>query len=311
MEKKLISIITPVYNEQDLMLDYFKQVIEFLDNRTEYYFEVLLVDDGSHDKSWALIQEICSRDSRFRGIRLSRNFGSHTALAAGIDEAKGDAVMTLASDLQDPIETFDLFADKWLEGAQIVWGKRRSRKDAGWKILCSNIFFMAIKRYAMPRGSLFTTGSFFLIDKSVAKCVRSMREQNRITFSLVAWTGFQQDVVEYDRKERGAGKSGWTFFMMIKGMYDTFLAFSHLPVRMITILGLFTSFLSFLYGVQIVLASLAGNPQPGWTSTMVVMVFLFGLMFFCISVVGEYLYRIYSEVVRRPLYFISQRTKDE
>lgn len=307
----LISIVTPVFNEEDALPLYFERMTRFMDERPDYRFEVLFVDDGSHDASWKLVRDYSARDARFRGLRLSRNFGSHTALAAGIDEAEGDALMTLACDLQDPPETFDAFAEKWRAGAKIVWGKRASRQDEGWRKLASTLFFKAIRRFAMPRGSKFCTGSFFLIDAEVVRSVRQLREQNRVTFGLVAWTGFDQEVVEYDRAKRVAGSSGWTLSRMFKAMYDTFLAFSHLPVRMITIIGFVTSAVSFLSILYLLGAWLTGDILPGWTSLMVLMLFLFGLLFFCISVLGEYLHRIYGETVRRPLYFVSDRAGKE
>lgn len=302
-----ICIVTPVYNEVEALPLYAARMAQFMDQRPQFRFTVILVDDGSTDDSWRLIQQYCTADPRLRGLRLSRNFGAHTALAAGIDEADGDALMTLACDLQDPPETFDEFARKWRAGAKIVWGRRQSRQDQGWRKLASSLFFTAIKRFAMPRGSKFCTGSFFFIDRDVVEAMRQLREQNRVTFALVAWTGFDQEVADYHRQKRTAGNSGWTLARMLKAMYDTFLAFSHLPVRLITLIGFCTSIASFLAIVYLVACWVLGEPRPGWTSLMVITLFLFGLLFFCISVLGEYLHRIYGEVVRRPLYFISGR----
>lgn len=307
-DKKIsATILTPVYNEESGLEAYRLNVQRFMDENQAYDFEIILVDDGSNDRSWEMISQLARADRRFCGIRLSRNFGAHTALTAGIDHAKGDILMTLACDLQDPIEVFHEFLQKWRDGAHIVWGKRRSRLDKGWRVLCSKIFFEAVRRYAMPRESQFTTGSFFLIDRSIIECVKQFREQNRITFAIVAWTGFCQATVEYDRKERISGLSGWSFGRMIKAMYDTFLGFSLAPVRLMTFLGLFLSGVSFLFLLYTLIAWLQGNPMPGWSSLMAIMTFFFGLLFFMISVIGEYLYRIYSEVVGRPLYFVSER----
>ena len=153
-----------------------------------------------------------------------------------------------------------------------------------------------------------TTGSFLLADRQVVECFKQFHESNRITFALVAWTGFNQAVVDYDRKQRVAGTSGWSFSKMIKAMYDTFIGFSFLPIRLMTLLGIGTSLLALFLGVYLFFLWLLGNPLLGWSSLMFSLALFFGLQFLLMGIMGEYLYRIYSEVVRRPLYFISDKT---
>jgi glycosyltransferase involved in cell wall biosynthesis len=302
-----LVILTPVHNEAENLPRYEAEVRATLLDRSDLQGQVLFIDDGSTDSSWDLIRDICRRDPRFTAIRLSRNYGSHIALSAGFEHDRGDCVCTLSCDLQDPPEVILEFLARWREGARIVWGKRRTREDARWRVAFSNLFFELIRRHAMPRRSRFTTGSFFLVDRKVADCFRQFREHNRITFALVAWTGFDQAVVEYDRKKRVAGVSKWTFAKMIKAMYDTFIGFSTLPIRLITWMGLGLFVLAFLGLLWLVISKLAGNPLPGWTSIMVTVLFGFGLQFLILGVMGEYLHRIYSEAVRRPLFFISDQ----
>lgn len=304
--KQRITIVTPVYNEEASLALYADAVERQLFNDDSIQVEVVLVDDGSTDASWSVIEEMCTRDERYRGLRLSRNFGAHAALSAGIENAQGDAVATLAADLQDPVGVIGEFIEAWRGGAQIVWGRRRSRDDEGWRVVASNLFFRLIRRYAMPRGSKFATGSFFLIDRRVVECFKQFPERNRITFALVAWTGFRQDVVLYDRQGRSAGKSGWSFGRMLKAMYDTFIGFSEVPARLMTITGLVTSLLSIPFSVYLVVSWWLTDTVPGWTGLMLGVTVFFGLQFLMMGLVGEYLYRIYSEVTARPLYFISQ-----
>jgi dolichol-phosphate mannosyltransferase len=273
-----------------------------------YEFRILLIDDGSSDHSWELIGDLCARDPHFQGLRLSRNYGSHIALSAGFAYADGDAVGTLACDLQDPPEVILAFLEKWQAGAQIVWGHRRHRQDKTWRQWTSSILFRLLRRFAMPKGSAFTTGSFFLIDRKVAECFRQFQEHNRITFALVAWTGFEQAIVTYDRKQRLAGTSGWNLWRMIKTMYDAFIGFSTLPIRLMTLLGASLFVLTVPLLVYVALSWLTGDPMRGWSSVMFALAFFFGLQFLLLGIVGEYLYRIYAEVVRRPLYFISAQT---
>ncbi len=247
--KKSIAIVTPVFNEEENLPLYQKSIEGALLSNNEYDFRILFIDDGSRDKSWQVIREICSINKAFQGIRLSRNYGAHIALSAGFANIEADAIATLACDLQDPPKTIKEFIKKWEGGTQIVWGKRKKRADAFWKKTTSRLFYKLLQKFALPSESQFTTGSFLLVDKMVATAFNQFHEQNRITFALVAWTGFKQATVEYERKDRKMGKSGWTFSKMIKTMYDAFIGFSFAPIRVITLLGLSTSAVSFLFAV--------------------------------------------------------------
>jgi dolichol-phosphate mannosyltransferase len=302
-----ITIVTPVYNEELCLTAYRTSVEQILFTHQNIYFEVIFIDDGSTDSSWQIIETICQQSPRFRAIRLSRNFGSHVALSVGIKHAKGNAIATLACDLQDPPEIILEFIKKWQMGSQIVWGKRKSRADKNWRKWTSHIFFSLLKKYAMPKKSKFTTGSFFLIDRIVAKCFNRFQEHNRITFALVAWTGFQQDTVMYDRYARFAGKSGWTFSQMLKTLIDAFVAFSNLPARIITTLGITLWVFSLGYASYLIIHYITTNVLPGWTGMMVFMSFMFGMVFLVLGLSMEYLRRIYTEVTNRPLYFIAKK----
>jgi glycosyltransferase involved in cell wall biosynthesis len=301
-----VTILTPVYQEEESLEHYIQEVSRVLLDNIEYRFYIILIDDGSSDRSWEMIEKICARDDRFSGLKLSRNYGSHLALSAGLDFASGDCVCTLACDLQDPPETILEFIKKWESGAEIVWGKRKSRDESSYRIIVSDIFYRLIRRYAMPRGSLFTTGSFLLIDKKVLKALKKFGERNRVTFGLVAWTGFSQAVVEYDRRRRTAGKSAWTLDRMMITMYDTFIGFSPLPVRLVTLSGVGAFVLAICVGCYTLTNWLHHDVLSGWSSLMAAITFFFGLQFFLTGITGEYLYRIYSEVVRRPLYILSE-----
>jgi glycosyltransferase involved in cell wall biosynthesis len=241
-----VMLITPVYNEADNLKRYVEEVEKTLMIRPDLEFHVLFIDDGSSDDSWRLIDQNTERDPRFRGIRLSRNFGSHTAIAAGLDQIDDgvDAAVVLAADLQDPPETVLEFIDSWRNGAEIVWGRRTSRLDSKWRVMASQLFSRMLRNHAMPAGSKFTTGSFFLIDRKVIGAVSQFAEANRITFALVAWTGFEQEVVDYSRRKREAGASGWSFTDMIRAFYDAFVAFSGLPIKLMESAALLSFFIA-------------------------------------------------------------------
>ena len=310
MKRPVVTLVTPVFNEAGNIARYAQTVREELLDRSDIEYRVLFVDDGSQDRSWDMILELCRTDPRFQAIRLSRNFGPHVALSAGLHQAEGDAVAVLACDLQDPPEVIRGFVEKWQAGARIVWGKRQSRADSAFRVISSQFFEGLLRRYAMPARSLFATGSFLLMDRRVLDCYRQFQERNRTTFALVAWTGFEQGVVEYHRKARLAGESSWKLHKLIRAAYDTLLAFSRVPFGLVTVLGLLLFGGSLLFGLYLIGCYASGNPQPGWTSIMLTLTLCFGVHFIFSSVQGEYLSRIYCEAVQRPLYFISDSTRE-
>jgi glycosyltransferase involved in cell wall biosynthesis len=310
-QRALVVVVTPVFNEEEGLERYAEDVTRVLLENKETEFRVILVDDGSSDHSWEVISDICARDPRFRGVRLSRNFGSHVALSAGFAhvDPEASAAATLACDLQDPPETILEFVEKWREGADIVWGERLSRQDSGWKVMTSKLFNRALTKHAMPRGSKFTTGSFLLVDRVVLDCFNQFKEHNRITFALVAWTGFDQVRVPYHRVARTTGTSGWSFPKMLKSMYDAFIGLSTLPIRVMkwaAAIALLIAVILMIY--TIALATLTRTDAPGWASQMLVLAGFFAVQFTLMAIVGEYLNRIYTESMRRPFFFVSRDT---
>jgi glycosyltransferase involved in cell wall biosynthesis len=306
-----ITVVTPCFNEQDALPHYRKSVEQVLLARTDAEYHVLLVDDGSEDGTWRLIQEACADSPRYRGLRLSRNFGSHTAATAGLDLAEGDAAAILPADLQEPPEAVIALVERWRNGADVVWGKRRAHNDGRLRGLANRVFSGFLRRFAMPRGSKFATGSFLLLDRKVLECLRQLREHNRVIFGLVAWTGFDQDVVEYDRSARVAGRSSWTLSRMIRAMYDTFIGFSNLLPRMMTITGLTCALVGFLASVVLLLSVMIAPPLVlGWSSIIIALTLFSGITFLMLGVISEYLFRIYLETTCRPLYFIARDTAE-
>ena len=310
MVNPIIQILTPLYNEEKCFKIYVEAVERVLLSRLDVEYRCLLVDDGSTDGTWELIQQQCRASPRFRGLRLSRNFGAHAAETAGLDLCDADAVAILPADLQDPPEAIPFFVEAWRQGADVVFGRRRMREDSRWRILTSKVFEALLRRFAMPKGSQFATGGFLLMDRKVVECVREMREANRLIFGLVAWTGFQQAVVEYDRQRRVAGRSAWSIGRMVKSMYDGLIGFSATIPRAVTLLGAFFSILGFILALYFLLNAIFSEPMPGWSTIMVVLCFFFGIVFMILGAICEYLLRIYVESMRRPLYFIAADTAD-
>jgi dolichol-phosphate mannosyltransferase len=312
VKQKRITIITPVYNEEENLDRYYQEINKKLLSLSQYEFEIILVDDGSRDKSWEKVLTICRLNSHFSAIRLSRNFGSHLAITAGLDRAHGDAAVILACDLQDPIETVVEFLKKWEHGYEIVWGNRVSRVDARWRVLASKLFNTFLKRWVMPKNSKFTTGSFLLIDRKVIDCFCLYEDSSRLTFAMVAWTGFTQAIVPYCRKPRQAGKTGWTFSNMISAFYNAVLAYSTIPLKFAAMLGILSFFLSISIGIYVFYLYFIGYTEAiGWKSTILAIIGFSGIILLQLSIIGEYLSRIYKDASRRPLYFVSEDTKSE
>ena len=300
-EYPLLVVVTPVFNEATLLGIYAAEVKRVLLGRSDVEVRVILVDDGSTDESWEIIRQLVETDDRFSAVRLSRNFGAHVALAAGFDHVAKDAdlIATLACDLQDPPETILEFVQEWRKGASIVWGARRSRSDSHWRRAASRMLEIGLRRYAMPRDSRFQTGSFFLIERIVLDSVRQFREQARVTFALVAWTGFDQATVDYDRRMRTGGRSGWTVAQMLNTAYDVFIGFSPIPAKVLTAFGFVMLVTSIVAVFYLVFSWLVQDVQVGWTGLMATMTLCFGLLFVMIGISFEYLYRIFVEAKDR------------
>jgi glycosyltransferase involved in cell wall biosynthesis len=304
-----LFVLTPVYNEIGNLDRYVEQVTRLFFSRPDLDARILFIDDGSSDDSWHKIQHVVNASDRFSALRLSRNFGSHTALIAGFDYVPDDAdvVATLACDLQDPPETILEFVGKWRDGFDIIWGARRTRADGALRQAASRTLEYVLRRFAMPKNSQFRTGSFFLIDRMVLNCVRQFREHSRVTFAIVAWTGFEQSTVMYDRQPRLAGRSGWSLGQLLNTAYDVFIGFSPMPAKVLTAFGFFMLFSSFLVAAYVVTDWFLRDVQPGWTGLMTTMTLCFGLLFVMLGVSFEYLYRIFVETKNRPLYFVARQ----
>src|SRR5271166_2815111 len=310
MATPIVQILTPLYNEERCFEAYVEAVERILNTPEDIRYRILLIDDGSTDHTWELIQQQCEESPRFRGLRLSRNFGAHTAVTAGLDQCDADAVVILSADLQDPPEAILSFVEAWRQGADVVFGRRRMRDDTRWRVIASKAFEALLRRFAMPKGSKFATGGFLLMDRKVVECVRQMREANRLIFGLVAWTGFRLAVVEYDRRRRAAGQSAWSVGRMVKSMYDGLIGFSGTIPRAVTLLGTFFSLIGLIAALYFLLNAIFSSPLPGWSTIMVILSLFFGIVFMILGTICEYLLRIYTESTRSPLYFVAADTDD-
>lgn len=312
MPKPLLAIVVPVFNERDNLERFHEQVSAVMRDLVDYDWEFVFVDDGSRDGSFEVLSALHERDERVTALRFPRNFGSHVAIAAGIDRARGDAAVIMAADLQDPPALIRDFVARWRDGYDVVWGARSGRDDGAFRAWAMGRFYAMVRRYAIPTYPKGGTGSFCLITKPVMDAFRHMNERNRLTFGLIAWAGFKETQVPYHRPSRLVGASSWTTSKMMKAAMDTFISFSLFPIRTITYLGLTVSALSFLFGFYVLLNKLLyGTRVMGWSSVMLTVLLLGGVQLVMIGVLGEYLWRILDESRGRPLYIVERTLERE
>jgi polyisoprenyl-phosphate glycosyltransferase len=301
---RLISVIVPAMNEQENVQPFYDAVKAVTDSLSDFDWEIIFVDDGSTDSTVELIQGLRQKDPRVRAIQLSRNFGSYAAIKAGFDYAHGDACITISADLQDPPELFRDFTARWQEGHHIVWGVRGQRDDPWAKKFMASLFYRLIRRLALadlPEHGM----DCGLFDHRVVEVFRKIRDKNSITFMTIYWMGFRQARVTYHRQSRKFGTSKWPVGRRIKSALDVITAFSYLPVRLGSYLGLIISSVAFIGAVIILFNRLAlGIGGWGWPSLMITMLFLGGVQMMMLGMIGEYLWRINSEVRDRPQYIV-------
>jgi len=300
-----VSVVIPLYNETRAVAELCRRLREVLQQAAADY-DVILIDDGSRDDTWARIQAAHADDPHVKGLRLSRNFGHQVALSAGLDHANGDVVVMMDGDLQDPPELIPELLDQWRQGFEVVYATKRSRKEAPLKRAAFRAFHTVMHRVAdieMPQGA----GNFSLMSARVVAALRGMPERARYLSGLRAWVGFRQIGVEFDRDARHDAKPRMRLSRLTKLAFDAIFGFSRLPLRLALYLGVATSLVSLGVAVWVLYQRLfTDHAISGWASTLVSIQFIGGAILITLAVIGEYVGRIYDEVKQRPLYFVSE-----
>ena len=306
-EKKLITILIPAYNEQDV-LNMLKERLDNIINKIENYnFEILLVNDGSKDKTLEMLKELREKDKRYNYLSLSRNYGKEIAMIAGLDYSRGDAVIIMDADLQDPPELIPEMIKYWEQGYDDVYAKRRSRKGESFlKKFTSKMYYAILQKFTRIEIQK-DTGDFRLLDRRCVEALKQMRESQRYTKGLFSWIGYNKKEILFDRDPRAAGKTKWNYGKLIDLSIDGITSFTTSPLRWSAIIGIVTSIAGFIYMLVIILKTLIyGVDVPGYASMMVVILFLGGIQLIFLGVIGEYLGRAFYETKGRPLYFIDR-----
>jgi dolichol-phosphate mannosyltransferase len=304
----LISAVVPICNEQANLPELRRRLAMALD-ATGHEWEIVFIDDGSTDASASLIRQFAQQDDRIRGLELSRNFGHQPAITAGIHEARGDCVILIDGDLQDPPEVIPQMVEQWEAGFEVVLGERRSRADRhGARGIGFRLFYPVMRRLSdLPHG--VDAGVFGLMSRAVVDEFNKLPERNRFIPGLRSWLGFKTTSVPYDRNDRAAGKPKQTLRRLLRYAMDGMISFSFKPLRAATWLGFIVSLVAFLLGVYYFIDFFARHKQPGsgFTTIILCVLFLGGVQLITIGILGEYVGRIYEEVKQRPLYIVKDR----
>jgi glycosyltransferase involved in cell wall biosynthesis len=309
MSAPAISVAVPLHNEETGLPELIRRVGLVLDQIPGGPHEMLLVDDGSSDRTMQLLEEFAGRDPRISVISLSRNFGHQAALTAALDHVSGDVTVVLDGDLQDPPETIPVLVEKFLEGYDVVYAQRLRRKEALWLRICFYLFYRLMSSLSDMNLPL-DAGDFGLMSRRVVDQLRIMPEHDRYLRGMRSWVGFRQIGIPVERAERFAGQSKYGLLRYLKLASDAIFSFSVIPIRAAAALGFLAVLLSALFSVYAVVAKLVFHQSPkGFTALLLLITFLSGVLLLFLGIVGEYVGRIYEEVKARPVYVIDKKIR--
>ena len=302
----LLSIVLPSYNEEQNIANTTKVLSEMLEV-AEIEYELIFVSDGSQDGTFSEIQKVAADNARIHGAEFSRNFGKESAIFAGLEMASGDAVVVMDCDLQHPPESVLEMWELWQEGAQVVEGVKRNRgkEKLGYK-LSAGLFYKIMSK--LIKMDMSASSDFKLLDRKVVEVLLILPERNTFFRALSFWTGFRQEKVYYEVQERQFGESKWSFFSLMKYAITNVTSFSTLPLQMVTVMGMVSILLSLILFVQTIVRYLMGTAVEGFTTVILLILIVGGLLMLSLGVIGHYIARIYEEVKARPKYIISKVT---
>lgn len=306
-----ISVVIPVYFNQDNLAPLYEDICEKLYPHTEYEWEIVMVDDGSADESYQVIQKLAASDSRLKAIRLSRNFGSHAAILCGLSKCSGDCAIVKAADLQEPTEMVLEMVERWEKGYNVVLAVREEREESRSQTMFANLYYALVRKLmlkTMPKGGF----DVYLVDRKVIHVLTALDETNSALTGQILWSGFKTDKVYYTRCARTIGKSKWTLRKKIKLVADTLFSFSTLPVKLVTVIGFFSFTGSVIWAVVELICKLAGLINvSGWTTLFIFNLFSFGVIMLTMGILGEYIWRTFDASRRRPPYIIEEENNED
>ncbi|MDQ8180875.1 glycosyltransferase family 2 protein [Pelagicoccus sp. SDUM812005] len=306
-----LSIVVPCYNEEGILEELLERVQRVAGEVAGGGFELILVDDGSKDRTWEIVESMGARHDWVKGLRLSRNFGHQCALTAGLEIARGECVFIIDADLQDPPELLKPMFDRLQEGFDVVYGQRESREGESWfKLATADAFYRLMEKLSdtrIPRDA----GDFRLIRRCVLEAYLSMPERHRFVRGMIAWAGFRQVAFPYARAARKTGETNYPLSKMLRLAVDAITGFSIVPLRFCGILGLLSIFVSFCLLVYVGLSYFVFGSTRGWASIAAIVTFFGSVQLISLSLIGEYIGRSFMELKRRPIYFVSESVNSD
>lgn len=307
-DRPLISLVMPCFNEEEVLAITLQQWRDYCQTQSDCDFELILVDDGSDDRTFTIIRDAATEDTRLRVIRLSRNFGHQIAITAGIDAARGDAVIPIDADLQDPLEIITTMIEEWRRGADVVYGVRVQRDgETAFKRLSAKLFYRvlgALADVAIP----YDSGDFRLMSRTVVDALKAMPERHRFIRGMVSWVGFNQVPVYYNRDERRAGITKYPLRSQIKLATNGIFSFSTLPLKFAKWIGIVTAMGAFACIIYVLLVRLLSDHWvPGWATLIIAVLMFGGIQLIALGLIGDYIGLLYEEAKRRPLYLVREQ----
>lgn len=308
---KQVTILIPAYNEEKTIPLTYKKIVDVTESLNFYKWELLFVDDGSTDATLNILKQLRTHDQRVKYIRFSRNFGKESAMLAGFDYAKGDCVIVMDADMQDPPELIGEMLEEWEKGAQDVYAKRTSRgKESIIRRHLSLLYYRLLAKISDVE-ILQNVGDFRLLDRRCVDALCQMRESQRYTKGLFCWIGFQKREITFERQDRIRGHSSWNLLRLTNFAIDGITSFSIVPLRISAIIGILTSGATVIYMFYFLIKTLLyGDPVQGFPTLIVVILLLGGLQLCSLGIIGEYIGRIYNETKKRPVYIVSEKETD-
>lgn len=306
-KKKLVSVLVPCYNEEESLPHFYKELTSIIDDLAQYEWEIFFINDGSKDNTMPIIRTMSSHDDRISYVDLSRNFGKEKAMMAGFDYVMGDCMILMDADLQDPPSLIPEMLKYWEDGYDDVYAKRKDRGRESWIRKELSLLFYSLLDKATRFEVLRNVGDFRLLDRKCIDALKQLRESERYTKGLFCWIGYDKKEIIFDRGDRKYGKSHWNFFQLAGLAVEGFTSFTVAPLRWATFLGLFTSIMSFIYLLWVLIkVCVWGDPVAGFPTIISVILFLGAIQLLAIGILGEYLGRIFNESKARPVYLLKE-----
>ncbi len=304
---KKISILIPCYNEEASLPLLYNELVKLMNSHSNYAWEILMINDGSKDRTLEIIKDLRNKDNRICYVDLSRNFGKEKAMLAGFDYVTGDCMVIMDADLQHPPIVIKEMLQKWEAGYDDIYAKRKSRGKEPWLRKEFSLLFYKILQKTTKIEILPNVGDFRLLDRKCIESLKLLRETERYTKGMFCWIGYHKTFVEFEQHERIAGTSSWNFWSLFSLAIEGIVSFTTVPLRLASIFGAFTAFLAFLYMIYILIKTIIwGDPVGGFPTLISVILFLGGLQLLALGIIGEYIGRIFKESKKRPVYLVRE-----